>query len=312
MPVNKLFPIKDLRASFFSFLIFISFPFKLHPLNSNVGVFKKSWNIPRSKGLNPSAMKYYPLVFLLSLFLLPGCSLYKKPVIKLSPSDPVSVDIISFLAGQENKVFQFYANGKITIKGWVLGQSASIFIAGKKNPLRIKIEITHSWGKPVLYFLIKNDQLEVLDFNDKKIYSGKFSSESLSRFFPGKGYNKEIIWGILRGYPAFNSLDQWGLITPNRIKLINKNASVMSEVELSPDMKNPKKISHLIKGMNIVFTDFSKTNNTHYAKKVTLEDVSSGKDLILIKNRVVFNKKIPEEVFIMELPKNFERLSLDG
>ncbi len=258
----------------------------------------------------PPVYKSFSILLLISLFFLGGCSISRKPDIGLQFSEQEISDAIKDMSDQGNMVRQFYANGKITIRGWVLGQSADIFMAGQRDPLRIKIEITHSWGKPLLYILIDDNLIEILDYNEKKIYSGEFSSESLSGFFPGKEYNEETIWDILRGYPSFVSFNEMEYFEPGRIRFSDKDNSIISIVDLSPDGKTPSEISRLHQGVNVIFSDFSKTDMVCYAKKIIIEDVAGGKDLILARSMNVFNKEIPGEVFSMDFPANFERLHL--
>ena len=70
----------------------------------------------------------------------------------------------------------FYSTGTLTINGWILDTSVDIFIAANRDPLMFKMEISHSWGTPLLYILIKEDRLVIRDFREKKtVYRQVFS-----------------------------------------------------------------------------------------------------------------------------------------
>lgn len=248
-------------------------------------------------------------VFFLPVFLFWGCS-FRKPDAGTESFKPQNSALILPFIEQYNSVTGFHSTGKISVKGWVLGKSAGIFMAGTKDPMRIKIEITHSWGKPVLHILIDRDRLEILDYNDKKAYSGEFSPEGLSDYFPGSGFSEEMLWGVFRGLPDLSIFEKGEYRAPGKVRLTKKDGSAVSLIEFSQEGSSPDEISLKYGDLSIKFSDFSEIDNTRFAGKVKIEDVLNSKDLILTRNKIVFNRKIPDEVFSVEIPNNFERLSL--
>jgi hypothetical protein len=207
---------------------------------------------------------------------------------------------------QGQKVSTFSASGTILVDGWIWDSSAEILIAGTKEPFRVKMEITHSWGKPVIHILIRDDQLEILEFSEKRLYTGEFSSKSLSRFLPGEYYDPDTIWAILRGFP--NVLPYQKIQTPrsSRIDLLDREGNIIEVINYYPENSSLKTVSFPGNAQDMLFSGFMESNGIHYAAEVKLDNIKRRKHLVLRKKRVAFNREIPDQFFIMEKPPAFE------
>ena len=211
---------------------------------------------------------------------------------------------------QEDIVSEFYSTGTLTINGWIVDTSVDIFFAGKKEPLMLKMEISHSWGKPLFYFLIKEDTLEIRDFIEKKQYIGKFTPDSLSRFLPNMDCSPDIIWSFLRGYPHFDSYDRIHEGSPGVLTLTDRKKNI-GKITFSQGEGIIKAVSSPPHFLTIKFSDFRKSKEINYAEKSIVEDIKGKKDLILKRKKVIFNKDIPREVFTLKNQPYFEELNLD-
>ena len=88
------------------------------------------------------------------IILFPNCSTIFKPPIQKPLSDHEAATIISRIREQEKKVFSFYTYGRVLFKKWNWESESNMLIVGTKDPFKIKIEITHPWGQPILHILI--------------------------------------------------------------------------------------------------------------------------------------------------------------
>jgi hypothetical protein len=255
--------------------------------------------------------KIFRALFLLLIITLTGCfHIQRRP--SPGPYDAVQTEnLISMMRDQEKIVSTFSASGTIIVDGWIWDSTAEILIAGIKEPFMVKIEITHSWGKPIIHILIRDDRLEILEFSEKRLYTGKFSSRSLSKFLPGGYYDPESIWAILRGFPnilPYKKIQSGG---PSRIDLLDRKGNIIEEIDYYPGKSFLEAVSFPGYSHNISFSEFMESDGVHYAAKVKLENIKGGKHLILRKKRMAFNREIPDQLFIVKKPPNFESVFLD-
>jgi len=213
---------------------------------------------------------------------------------------------------QEKSVPSFYASGTVLVKSWAWKSEAELLIAGTREPLKIKLEITHPWGKPILHILIDSNRLEILSFDEKRVYIGELSAESLSRFFlPGEFCDLNLIWSVLRGYPHIAIHDRISYSDMYRINLIDQEDMDIEIIDLYPENLLPKRVLFPGDSLDIFFSGYKKSDGIDYAEKVTVNNFEGGKDLIIKTSKMVFNKPVPDAIFILEKPRTFETVYMD-
>jgi hypothetical protein len=246
-----------------------------------------------------------PLMGLFLLILLPYCATVHKPPIKEPLGDQTVKDIISAIQEQEDRVFSFYANGRLLAGDWYGQSEANILTAGTKRPFRIKIEITHAWGQPILHILIDQKRLEVLSFKDKTLFLAPFTSEALSEFLPGD-IDPEFIWGALRGYPNLVIHDEVRSLSKDQISLFQGKDEAVEVIDLYPESHLPKSVLFPEKQITLAFADFHNDEGIRYSSEVAVSQKGEKRKFTLRDMTFVFNKPIPEEIFIQNKPPTFE------
>lgn len=252
----------------------------------------------------------YPLTGLFLLILLANCTTVYKPPIQEPLSDQSAKKVIAAILEQGKKVFSFYAYGRLLSGAWYGQSEANMVTAGTKHPYRIKIEITQAWGQPILHILIDQKRLEVLSFKDKTLYLAPFTSETLSKFFPGD-IGPEFIWGTLRGYPNLVIYDRLRSLRKDQISLFDGRDEAVEVIDLYPGSHLPKSVLFPDKEITMVFSDFQDDGGIRYAREVVVSQKGEKRKLTLQNMTIVFNKSIPEQIFIQNKPPTFETRYLD-
>jgi len=261
-------------------------------------------------------MKYAPIpklpffILLIPIIFSMGCAALYRPASPESLSYEI-VDLLSKMLDQEEKVSSFYTSGTVLVKGWVWQSEADILIAGNRDPLKIKIEITHPWGKPILHILIDDKRLEILSFDEKRIYFGDLSVGTLSKFLPGAFCDHDLIWSVLRGYPHLARYDKIEFSGVNRISLMNQEEVAIEIIDLYAEKFLPKRAFFPGESLDILFSEFKENNGIYYASEVTVNNIKVGRDLALKRKKIVFNKPIPDQIFILEKPATFDTVYMD-
>lgn len=249
---------------------------------------------------------------MIPLLLSIGCAAVYRPVSKGVPLPYDEADLISRMLDQEDRVSSFYASGTVSIKGWAWQSEADLLIAGTRDPLKIKIEITNPWGKSILHILIDNNRLEILSFDEKRIYLGDLTAESLSRvFLPGEFCDHNLIWSVLRGYPHIAGYDRIVSSGMYRINLMNQEGMDIEVIDLYAETLLPKHVSFPQKSLDISFSGFKENDGINYAEEVIVNNIEGRKDLALKTRKMVFNKPVPDQIFILEKPLTFETVYMD-
>ncbi|MBW2029479.1 MAG: DUF4292 domain-containing protein [Deltaproteobacteria bacterium] len=262
----------------------------------------------RPLGLRFSLKRYLIAVpFVVSLL---GCGpIVSRPAIERSLEREKVHAVLEHIKEQDRKVSSFFSSGKISADAWYGRDEADILVIGRRYPLKIKVEITHSWGQPILHLLLAESRIQVLSFRDRRFYSGPGGAEALQRFFQIH-VRPEIFWSVLRAYPT---LQEHSSITmgPNQISLHDQEDMEVERIYLHPEALLPRSISYRGEDLAISFDNFQGTNRFSYAGEVVLEDRRKKKKLVIRNEKMVFNRDIPPEVFAMHIPPGFEVYNLD-
>jgi hypothetical protein len=239
-----------------------------------------------------------------------GCATVPKPLSQPQLSIHEAQKIVSDMKSGNDMISSFYSMGVVSIKGWLMDSDADILVAGIKAPLKMKIEITHSWGKPLLHILIKDDLLEVISYQEKILYAGVYSPDALSRFLPGLNLSQEMIWAILGSRPPVMSHD---VVTPEpgRIALADESGREVETIFLPVTNNIPAKLSLPAQPLEVSFSDIRGDNGIPYAGKIDLKGSKGMKDLEMKISSMSMNLIIPDEIFTIEKPPSYKTINLD-
>lgn len=247
----------------------------------------------------------------LSLILFQSCA----PVFVQPPSPPLVPQeiayIISNISDQEKQVHSFFSTARLIYNKDGSESESNILAIASKNPFRIKIEITHPWGRPLLHVLINRSRIQVLSFPEKRYYTGQLGDPGSSKFFPGR-LAPDKVWAFLRGYPILLKHKRFLSIKGDQVVFFNGNDEVIQVIDLYPDSDNPRLISFPEEGIRMLFSDFENDNDIYYARKTKLDDLKDKTTLTFKLKQIAFNKSVPETIFCLKIPAGFKKFPLNG
>ncbi len=248
--------------------------------------------------------------FILALLLLipfSGCApvLFKKPL-----SDQELGKLVSFLKAQEEAASAFYTTGQMVVKDWYWDQEANTLMAGTRIPLRLRMEITHAWGQPILHLLVVGKTFKALSYGERKLYIGHLTPGALSRFFPAD-LDADLIWEVTRGFPKLRPYGRIESRKGDQLSFLDRNGDEMEILELDPESGLPRRASFPERKVAVEYSDFQQEGGILYAKEVRVTQLEGTRNLTLKNGKMVFNKPIPDEIFRMEIPPGFETEYID-
>ncbi|EFK10512.1 conserved hypothetical protein [delta proteobacterium NaphS2] len=258
------------------------------------------------------------LLTALAFFGLQCCSpLTVKP--PAPPLDEESVaSIVSDFTGQEKAARTLFFSGTLTLNNRDSENSAKILMIADRAPResmgvcpyrRMKIEITHAWGKSLLHLFLEGQRLEILDFNEKRFYRGTLRSRYLSARIPIP-LNEAILWSLARAFPAVLEHHKAVSFAGDRITLMDAPDVKVQVFDLYSSEPLPHRVFFSRENAEMIFSDFEDEAGILYARQTIFRSPGHEMSLTIQIDQMKFNTRLPEAVFEMVPPRDFKIVDL--
>jgi len=242
-------------------------------------------------------------------FLLSCCA--RVPI--TPPSPPLDHQhirgIVSTFKEQGAAVRTLFASGALTLDLSGSESDATVLIVASRDRSKIKIEITHPWGRPLLHILINGSSLDILSFTEKRLYSGRLGTHGLSRLIPVP-LSPELLWTLARAYPVLLKHNRVLSLRGNQITLFNQREDKIQVIDLYPETDIPHRVCFCRQNIKMTFSEFQNSGGIRYAKAIGLNNPEDNAGLTFQIGQMVFNKPVPEAIFRLETPPDFEVVPL--
>lgn len=245
----------------------------------------------------------------LLLLLLSCCA----RIVITPPSPPLDhqaiTGIISAFKEQGVAVSTLFSSGTLTLDIKGSESDATTLIVATRDPSKIKIEITHPWGRPLLHILIMGSSLEILSFTDKRLYSGQIGTLGLSKLIPVP-LSLELLWTLARAYPVLLKYSSVRSLKGNQITLLDQRGDKTQVIDLYPKSDLPQRVSFCQQNAEMTFSGFQNSGGIWHAKEIRLNSPEDNARLALEIRQMIFNKPVPKAIFRLETPPDFELVPL--
>jgi len=270
------------------------------------------------------------LLTALAFFAFQCCSplMVKPPAPALDEESVTS--LVSAFRAQEEKAKTLFFSGTLTLKDQGAENSVQILMIADATPRagtkfrvdtqvradtqvcpygRMKIEITHPWGKTLIHILIEGQRLDILDFTEKRFYRGSLKSKRLSERIPVP-LNRCLLWSLARAFPVLLKHQEAASFAGNQITLLDPEGEKIQVFELYSSEPLPHRVSFCKENAVMVFSDFEDEDGILYARKVDFHGPDQKVGLAIEIDQMRFNTPLPEAVFSMEAPRDFKTVHL--
>ncbi len=261
------------------------------------------------------------LLAVMTFLGIQGCSLLTVRPPAPALDDDCVKSIVSAFAEQEKAAKTLFYTGSLTLKGRDSENSAQILmIVDTQGDMserdedvftrgRMKMEITHPWGKSLLHILLEDQQLNIMDFNEKRFYKGRLRSRYLSSYLPVP-LNPAILWSLARAFPALLNHQETASKKGDQIDLLDAHGATVQAFELYLSEPLPHRVIFVREKAEMVFSGFEDDFGIIYAKELSLVSPGHHMSLAILIDQIKFNSPIPEAVFKMVPPRDFETIHL--
>ena len=258
------------------------------------------------------------LLTALAFFGLQCCSpLTVKPPAPALDEESVA-SIVSAFTGQEKAARTLFFSGTLTLNNRGSENSAQILMIADRAPRsgtgaclyrRMKIEITHAWGKSLLHLFLEGQRLEILDFNEKRFYRGTLKSRYLSARIPIP-LNEAILWSLARAFPAVLEHHKAASFAGNQITLMDALDVKVQVFDLYSSEPLPHRVFFSKEKAEMIFSNFEDEEGILYARQTIFRSPGHEMSLTIEIDQMKFNTPLPEAVFEMVPPRDFKSVDL--
>ena len=226
------------------------------------------------------------------------------------PSPPPAEDraalarLLTMFDEQDRAVRSFYGTGRGVLTRGDTETDLLVSTAGTRTPLRLILELTHPWGRPILHILVADDTVQILSHGEKRVY--RFPSEASGRFGPlPASLDAHLLWSVARGFPAIRP--EPGSAALGGTVLTWRDAVTRDEalMECSAHRDTPERLALPGRHLEVLFSDFAAEAGIRYARSVTVNAPQQHTVMEITRTRMVLNEPIPDPVFQLTVPSGF-------
>ena len=250
--------------------------------------------------------KQWSTLFL--LILISGCAhILHFPSYK--PFSEKEIDyLISSLKEQKENISSFQGIGRLRYKDGDKESGSDLFVVGCR-PSRIRLEITHSWGRPLFHIVVDKKNISALSLTDNKFFHGPLTPSNLRRFF-NFDLEPDLAWEIFTGGIPILPYNKAVSLKGREIMLYNIQNEVIEIISFSNEDLLPSSVSFPKKGFNVILSKFKEDVLGGRPLNIKIVDSDKSRSLNISYKSLKFNQIVPEEVFQLNPPPDFEIIQL--
>ena len=276
----------------------LPFPLLVTGLNKKVS----SPNRNRRNGFLP----YLTLFVLIFLF---GCA----PLVPYPPTPPFSQEeaarIIASLKIQGNEVTSFQGIGKVRFKDGEHESEANLLAVGSR-PLKVRLEISHPWGRPLFFVVADNNCTQAVSFVEKKVFRGEWGRLSVPPFSL-LTLDMDSLWTVLSGSVPILPHARAASLKQHEIRLFDAEKDVREIIAFSPDSRLPRSVYFPDRGITVVLSDYESSDWGLRPSGITIMSEVHNQSAEIRYKQLRINRPVPEEIFRLVPPPGFEIVDLN-
>ena len=224
-------------------------------------------------------------------------------------SETVTAQLISNLRAEGKRISSFHGVGRLRYKDRGEETELNLFAAGRR-PFKVRLEISHPWGRPIFYIVLDGDNTSVLSLADHKFFKGQSNCLPMDVLFLLR-LDLDLIWQILSGNVPVLPHSKAASLKPYKVTLYNGEGKVTQIISFFPRSLLPRSVSFPHEGITILLSDFKQDDFGLRPLKIEIARKDTNQSVEMRYKDLTRNKPIPEEVFSLDPPPGFEVIELN-
>jgi hypothetical protein len=257
--------------------------------------------------IRPISLFAYLTLFALTILF--GCA----PLVPYPPTPPFSqketVQLIASLRAQGDEVTSFQGLGTIRFKDGEQESEANLLAVGSR-PLRVRLEISHPWGRPLFFVVVDNKHTQAVSFVEKKVFRGEWSRLPV-RPFAVLTLDPDSIWKVLSGSVPILAHSRAASLKQHEIRLLDVKEEAREIITFSPGSRLPRSVHFPDKGITVVLSDYERSDWGLKPCRIVIMSEAHNHSAEIRYKRLLINRSVPEEIFRLTPPPGFEIVDLN-
>jgi len=212
------------------------------------------------------------------------------------------------MRAQADGVRSFLGIGRLLFREGEEETEMGLLAVGQR-PSRVRLELTHTWGKPLLYMVADRENTSVLSFVEHTFYSGPSSQLDRRQFFLFE-LDLDAAWVILAGRIPILPHCKVESLRPNELTLLNGQGEAVERLTFPSGLSLPRAIHLPGQGFTIGLSHFKEGTQGPYPSKVTIAQ-GDERQLEIRYTSLQVNRPIPEEIFRLNPPPDVTVIQQD-
>ena len=247
-----------------------------------------------------------PLFVLTFLF---GCA----PLVPYPPTPPFSqkeaARLIASLKTQGDEVTSFQGIGKLRFKDGEQESEANLLAVGSR-PLRVRLEISHPWGRPLFFVVVDNKHTQAVSFVEKKVFRGEWSRLPV-RPFSVLTLDLNSLWMVLSGSVPILPHARAASLKQHEIRLFDEQEEVREIIAFFPDSRLPRSVYFPDRRITVVLSDYEHSDWGLKPSRIVIMSEGHNQSAEIRYKHLRINRSVPEEIFRLAPPPGFEIVDLN-
>ncbi len=249
----------------------------------------------------------YLILFVLTFLI--GCA----PLVPYPPTPPFSQEeaarLIARLKTQGDEVTSFQGIGKLRFKDGEQESEANLLAVGSR-PLRVRLEISHPWGRPLFFVVADNKHTQAVSFVEKKVFRGEWSRLPV-RPFSVLALDPDSLWMVLSGCVPILPHARAASVKQHEIRLFDADEEIREIIAFFPDSRLPRSVHFPEKGITLVLSDYERSDWGLKPSGIVIMSEGHNQSAEIRYKQLRINKSVPEEIFRLAPPPGFEIVDLN-
>ncbi len=197
---------------------------------------------------------------------------------------------------QSSEVKNFVSTGMLQVWEPTQRISTTFLCVASRNPFRLKLEITHTWGLPLLHVLMHGNEVTVIDFYHHRTYHGQFG-RGLPFFAKTPLVNRTLLWSVMRAFPELMHHGAISWSADDGALVVSRGDEVAQEIRFDGNLQYPMNVLYPKLGVAIRFSEFAAQGSIAYAKAVEARYLANESSVHIKIKDIIFNQDLNPEIF---------------
>ena len=220
-----------------------------------------------------------------------------------------TAQLISNLRAEGRRISSFHGAGRLRYRDREKESELNLLAAGGR-PFKVRLEVSHPWGRPLFFVVLDGDNTSVLSLVDHKFFKGQSNRLPMDLFFLLR-LDLDSIWQILSGNVPVLPHSKAASLKPYEVTLYNGEGEVTQIISFFPRSLLPRSVFFPYEGITIMLSDFKQDDFGPRPLKIEIARKDKNQSVEIRYRNLTRNKPIPEEVFSLDPPPGFEVIELN-